>query len=241
MEKKNMRIKKDITIADQIAAINYIMDYYLTDDEYTPYYAGIARAEAIAKFFIEGVTFDENEYVYDCIEEDDELRELVQKFYFDVAEDENAEKHNKDNEQYINIMQFIVGNVNEKLEFEKQKRIHCTDEKRKLFSSISSFVADLDKSLGNIANLELSELTPEIIEKAKGIIENLSGKDITSDTLSEVIKNAVDFKVPDTEIYKGQKEEIGNLKKMLNEERKKNKTLEKTIVDFNSRNVVSDK
>lgn len=66
MKKENMRIKENITISDQINVINYITDYYFTDGEYTPYYAGIAKIEAIALFFINGVKFDGDEYVYEC-------------------------------------------------------------------------------------------------------------------------------------------------------------------------------
>ena len=90
MKKENMEIKENITISDQINVINYITDYYFTDGEYTPYYAGIGKIEAIALFFIEGVEFDEDEYGYECVENDGELRKLVYKFCYDVANDKIA-------------------------------------------------------------------------------------------------------------------------------------------------------
>lgn len=92
MKKENMRIKENITISDKINVINYITDYYFTDGEYTPYYAGIAKIEAIALFFINGVKFDGDEYVYECVENDEELRKLVYKFCYDVANDKIAKK-----------------------------------------------------------------------------------------------------------------------------------------------------
>lgn len=227
MKKENMRIKENITISDQINVINYITDYYFTDGEYTPYYAGIGKIEAIALFFIDGVKFDNDEYVYECVENDEELRGLVHKFCYDIANDKVAKKHNVDNGKYIDIMRFVIENVNEKLEFEKQKRIHCTDEKSEFISSIS--------------NLKLSELTPDTIEKAKSIIDQLSDKEITADVVSDVIKNAVDFKVDESEVVDGLKSQIGNLCDLLKDERKKNKTLEKKVADFGARNVLADK
>ena len=167
MKKENMEIKENITISDQINVINYIMDYYFTDGEYTPYYAGIAKIEAIALFFINGVEFDGDEYVYECVENDKELRTLVHKFCYDVANGSVAKKHNTDNRKYIDVMRFVIENVNEKLEFEKQKRIHCTDEKSEFISSISNFINDLDSAMSNFSNLKLSELTPDMIEKSK--------------------------------------------------------------------------
>lgn len=241
MKKENMRIKGNITISDQINVINYITDYYFTDGEYTPYYAGIGKIEAIALFFIDGVKFDNDEYVYECVENDEELRGLVHKFCYDIANDKVAKKHNGDNRKYIDIMRFVIENVNEKLEFEKQKRIHCTEEKSEFISSISNFINDLDSAMSNFSNLKLSELTPDTIEKAKSIIDQLSDKEITADVVSDVIKNAVDVKIPESEMIDGLKEQIGNLRDLLRDERKKNKTLEKKVADFGARNVLADK
>lgn len=223
MKKNNLRIKENITTVDQINAINNILGYYWTDGEYTPYFADVAKIETIVKCFIEGYELEEGEFLYNCANEDKDMKKLVRQFLYDVADNANAKKHNKDNKKYIDIMSFVIVNVNEKLEFEKKKRIHCTDEKKAFLDGITSFISDLDKSLGNIANLELSKLTPEMMETASGIIAQLKDKEITPELVSEVIKNAVDFKVPENEIIEGQREEIGRLKEMLAEERVKNK------------------
>ena len=143
MKKENMRIKENITISDQVNVINYIMDYYFTDGEYAPYYAGIAKIEAIALYFIDGVEFNDDEYVYECVENDKELRTLVHKFCYDVANGSVAKKHNTDNRKYIDVMRFVIENVNEKLEFEKQKRIHCTNEKNRMMKDINDVMEEL--------------------------------------------------------------------------------------------------
>lgn len=233
MKKENLRIKKEITIVDQINAIDNIMDYYFTDGEYTPYYAEVAKVETIVKCFIEGYELEEGETRYVCAKNDKDLKKLVYQFCYDTADTAVAKKHNKDNKKYIDIMNFVIVNVNEKLEFEKQKRIHCSDEKKEFIESITSFVSDLDKALGNIANLELSKLTPDMMETATEIIEQLKGKEITPELISDIIKNAVDFKTPEYEIIEGQQKQIGKLKEMLKEEHEKNRNNDKqNIVDL---------
>ena len=54
MKKTNIRIK-DITLVDQINAIERIVSSYFVDGEYTPYYADQALVVAIVDNFIDGV------------------------------------------------------------------------------------------------------------------------------------------------------------------------------------------
>lgn len=241
MKKKNMKIKKDIKLIDQFAAINYIVDYYFTDGEYTPYYATVAKHEAVAKYFIDGITFEEEDIIYDCIVEDKKLLELVNKFNRNFDETDMAKQHNEENKQYLDIMDFVIVNVNEKLEFEKQKVIHNSDVINYTMMQVATFVNDLDSAIANFSNLELSKLTPEVVETSLNVLKQLKDKDITPDVLSDVIKNAVDVKIPESEMVDGLKEQIGNLQNLLNEERKENNKLNKKILDFNARNVISDK
>lgn len=241
MKKNNLRIKENITMLDKINAIDNIVNYYFTDGEYTPYYADVAKIETIVKYFVKGYKLEDGEYLFECANKDKDMKKLVRQFLYDVADTAVAKKHNKDNKQYIDIMNFVIVNVNEKLEFEKQKRIHCADEKKAFLDSITSFVSDLDKSLGNIANLELSKLTPEMMETASGIIAQLKDKEITPELVSEVVKNAVDFKVPENEIIEGQRKQIGELKRMLQEERAKNEKLKKKNVKDNDKASVNNK
>ena len=241
MKKNNLKIKEKITMADQINAINNILSYYFTDGEYTPYYAEVAKIETIVKCFIEGYELEKGEYRYDCANNDKDMKKLVLQFCYDTADTAIAKKRNKDNKKYIDIMNYVTVNVNEKLEFEKQKRIHCADEKKSFLDNITSFISDLDKSLSNIANLELSKLTPEMIETASGIIAQLKDKEITPELISDIVKNAVDFKIPENEIIKGQQEQIGRLNEMLKEERAKNKKFDKKNENDKKDNVVDFK
>ncbi len=241
MKKENMRIKENIRLIDQISAINDIVDYYFIDNKYVPYYADIARVEAIVNNFIEGVTFDEDEYIYDCVMNDKELSELVHRFYFnDSKPDVAAKKKNQENKKYLDIMAYVAVNVNEIIEVRKQEMIHCTNEKRNFLNGLTEFIVDIDSSISNFANLDLTKLTPDVVETATKIMNQLKDKEITPDLVSDVIKNAIDFKVPETEIYEGQRKQIGNLQNLLKEERDKNNELEKKIVKFEARNAISE-
>lgn len=191
MKKENMRIKENITISDQINVINYITDYYFTDGEYTPYYAGIGKIEAIALFFIDGVKFDNDEYVYECVENDKELRGLVYKFCYDIANNKVAKKHNGDNGKYIDIMRFVIENVNEKLEFEKQKRIHCTDEKNRMMKDINDVMEELVELAKNIKYAAKPVIeNPEFTTQAVSVLKKLNGADVLNrDTFIDIVMN----------------------------------------------------
>lgn len=240
MKKENMRIKENIRLIDQISAINDIVDYYFIDNKYVPYYADIARVEAIVNNFIEGVTFDEDEYIYDCVMNDKELSELVHRFYFNDSKSDVAKKKNRENKKYLDIMAYIAVNVNEIVEVRKQELIHCTSEKRNFLNGLTEFIVDIDSSISNFANLDLTKLTPDVVETATKIMNQLKDKEITPDLVSDVIKNAIDFKVPETEIYEGQRKQIWNLQNLLKEERDKNNELEKKIVKFEARDAISE-
>ena len=191
MKKENMRIKENITISDKINVINYITDYYFTDGEYTPYYAGIGKIEAIALFFIDGVEFDDDEYVYECVENDKELITLVHKFCYDVANGSVAKKHNTDNRKYIDVMRFVIENVNEKLEFEKQKRIHCTDEKNRMMKDINDVMEELVELAKNIKYAAKPVIeNPEFTTQAVSVLKKLNGADVLNrDTFIDIVMN----------------------------------------------------
>ena len=193
MKKENMRIKENITTSDQINVINYIMDYYFTDGEYTPYYAGIAKIEAIALYFIDGVEFNDDEYVYGCVENDKELRTLVHKFCYDVANGSVAKKHNTDNRKYIDVMRFVIENVNEKLEFEKQKRIHCTDEKNRMMKDINDVMEELVELAKNIKYAAKPVIeNPEFTTQAVSVLKKLNVADVLNrDTFIDIVMNLV--------------------------------------------------
>ena len=219
-----MKVKSKITIVDQIRAIETIVSYCFTDGQYTPYYMEMGKLEAIVENFIVGCTINENEYVYELMGKHKDLNDLVMKFLTKSDDGEESD--------YVKIMNFVMNNVYEIVEFKKQKLIRSTENLDIACTTLVEFISDLDKALGNLRNLDLSQLTPEVIDTGLNIMNQLKDKDINADVLTDVIKNAVDFKVPETEIYEGQREQIGRLQDLLKEERDKNKELADKIVKF---------
>lgn len=77
MELNNPKIKKDITLTDKVKVIESIVSSYFTNGIYTPYYAEQAKVIAIAYNFLEGVTFDDDDRVYDLVNSDEKLSSLI--------------------------------------------------------------------------------------------------------------------------------------------------------------------
>lgn len=84
MKKTNIRAKNFSTVTVDMKSdiINTIVNSYFQinnggEIEYTPYLAPIGRAIAIAKYLIEGIEFDKDEYIYDTIKDDEEITTLI--------------------------------------------------------------------------------------------------------------------------------------------------------------------
>ena len=85
MKKTNPDIKNEYTLKmqDEIDAIEMIADMFfrgITDDDgntttkYTPYLEKVGQVNAIARYFLTGIEFDEGEDVYDAVMEDINIR-----------------------------------------------------------------------------------------------------------------------------------------------------------------------
>lgn len=117
MKKENVRIKANISMQDKVDAIEYIASAYFTNDKdgnekYTPYFADMAKVEAIVDFFLEGVEFENEDIKYDCIIGDEELTALV----INIIE---PFKYT----QEISTFDFVMNNVKDKVEYLKEKHI----------------------------------------------------------------------------------------------------------------------
>lgn len=120
MKKNNVKIKENITLMDQIHAIESITSSYFTDGEYTPYFAELAAILAILRNFITGIEFKEGEDIYDMVQNDDELRTLINQFLIPPNEQPSDENH----DDYYGLMAFVNDSVVDKVSFLKQMTIH---------------------------------------------------------------------------------------------------------------------
>ena len=126
MKKTNPDIKNEYTLKmqDEINAIEMIADMFfreITDDDgntttkYTPYLEKVGQVNAIARYFLTGIEFDEGEDVYDAVMEDINIRPLVNKFLISNY-DEITTREQK-------IMAHVMDEVYEIVSFRKAKML----------------------------------------------------------------------------------------------------------------------
>lgn len=217
MKKNNVKIKDNITIVDEISAIKNIASYYFTDGEYTPYYAEMGKVTAIAQNFLSGVEFDEEDYIYELVMTNEDLYKCVNKFLVPSVSKSDA--------QYFNCMERIMKQVDDIVEFEKQKLIHNTDA----FSVVGTMCMAVKDILDNyIQNTEL----------AQGFIEDLKTSGITEETLTNAVRKAADqFKMPESDVIEGQRERIAEQQAQLQEKEAEIQELRKWKREYMARNV----
>lgn len=212
MKKENVKIKSNITIVDEISTIQSIVEYYFTDGEYTPYYADMAKTTAVAQNFLDGVEFEAEDYVYECVMTNDDLYKCVNKFLVPSTIKSDA--------QYYNRMERIMKHVEDIVEFKKQELIHNTDAFR--------IVGDMCMALKDIMDSYTQNA-----ELAKTFITDLQKSGITEETLTNAVRNAADqFKPSENEIIEGQRKRIAEQQAQLQEMQGRIQEMNKKVRGF---------
>jgi len=149
MKKDNLVMKETLTVRERAAMTMDIVDSYFNKNEetgevvYTPYFRDMAELIAFVTYFIEGISFDENENLYEAIMNDDD----VMYFYH----------------EYLNmhvLRDKINNDVYDIVEFKKQQIIHNNKSSLdSLLDTINEVVKKLDDSL-NIK--EIMPLIPKL-------------------------------------------------------------------------------
>lgn len=206
MKKNNVRIKENISFVDKVNVIKEIVVSYFVAGNYTPYYRERATVIAIVNNFIEGIEFEDKEEVYNSVCEDIEIMEIVEKF------------------KTTHHMSMINKNVDDIVEFEKQRIIHGSSD----LETIAEFCKMISNVLSNFSNLRLDLITPEAIEVGKEFVNKMKDQEITEETLTNVFSSIVEnHKMPETEIYEQQRLRIEEQQKMLEEKENELKELRK--------------
>lgn len=212
MKKENVKIKSNITIVDEISTIQSIVEYYFTDGDYTPYYADMAKTTAVAQNFLDGVEFEAEDYVYECVMTNDDLYKCVNKFLVPSTIKSDA--------QYYNRMERIMKHVEDIVEFKKQKLIHNTDA--------FGIVGDMCMALKDIMDSYTQNA-----ELAKTFITDLQKSGITEETLTNAVRNAADkFKPSENEIIEGQRKRIAEQQAQLQEMQGRIQEMNKKVRGF---------
>ena len=234
MTKKNLKIKDTITMVDKVNAIEAIVNSAFDEDgSYTPYYVDIKKVEVIV--------LADDEYTYEVAINDKDVNKLVNRFFCNIEDSDKARKENEKNVTYISIMNDVMANAGNKIEFIKQEVINCTYMKNEFYSNFNNMVSNVNKAIENFANLDLSRLDEDTITTALGIMNQMKDKELTPELITDVIKNAVSFEVPETEIYEGQRKHIEEQNARIKEQEQEIIELRKWKRDNEVRNVLNDK
>lgn len=199
MRKTNMKIKENISFADKINAIEYIVASHFSFDEddyindYTPYFYEIATMEAYVKYFIEGLEFDEGEYIYSSISEDDEVMDLIKNF-------------RKEN---YSIISYIEENVVDKVNFMKQKYLNDLSNKK---DSLSNLLDVLSTGITSFFN----QLKPNEINE---FMKKFNESGFTADNLVDSFLQSDYKKKKDEEVLDVKNEQIRELSKIVGDDK----------------------
>lgn len=192
---KYVKIKPVITLTDEKKAIDFIVDYMFEGGEYTPWNKEAALITAIAVYFIDGVEFEKDDVIYDCVMQDQNLHAHVNKFFYNV---DKSDKKNDINFTYINTKNYVMESVQKIVDFKLQKMIHCTDEKHEMYTEIAEManaVANIGRNVQVAAKPVLEN--PESIGMIMNILKKMNEskmlnakaiRDVMVDTVMDVQK-----------------------------------------------------
>lgn len=123
MKFENVKIKENISFKDKIDAIEYITSAHFNDGNYMPYMSEPAQIVAIMNYFVDGYEIEDNDGIidiYDNVVNTKLLFNIASKFY-------HSENMTDEYKEYRDIMDFVMFNVKEKVEFSKKVVIANTE------------------------------------------------------------------------------------------------------------------
>jgi len=256
MKKNNPEIKNEytLTMQDEIDAITMIANIFFKDIEnedgtistiYTPYLEKIGQVNAISRYFISGIEFEENEDVYNSVMNDKDIRPLIDNFSVPFDKDvKNIEFHQKifcdvmdkvydivDYRKAVNLAQ-IQNESNSVLTYKLLELIDKETEKNEreiqANEKLSAWIDKQREYEENINKLVTPEMQKNFIENfdINGMVETIYKK------ISEGDLHKKNLEIRDANrTIREQKNKIIELQDVFTKEKQKE----------NAKNVVSDK
>ena len=226
MKITELKVKENITPDIIAEAIEYISNSCFVGGTYNPYYRSFTEKIAIVQFFLDGIEFEDGDSLFAICELDD-VKKLIAKFYGDKRINE-----------YSPIMEVVNHNVDEIIEFRKQRLIHGVDAIESIAKNIEditgrlnefgNFIGDLDVALGNLLKTDFDAINEDDIENARKLADKFANGD-----MAKALKEAANF-----DIDKASQEVIDAKNKQIEELQKRNALLEK---EHGARNVLAFK
>lgn len=195
-----LKIKENVEPEVIAEAIEFIANSCFVNGGYNPYYQSFAERMAVVRYFLDGIEFDENDSLF-IISELDEIKKLVNRFFADEKFSDSAR-----------LMNVVRSNAEKIIEFRKERLIHGADALELIANRIDEFgkfISDLDVVLGNLVNLDLSNMTQDDIENGRKLVEKMANGDVV-----QVLKEAANFDIDSAtqEIIDAKNAEIEKLK-----------------------------
>ena len=226
MKITELKVKENITPDIIAEAIEYISNSCFIGGTYNPYYRSFSEKMAIVQFFLDGIEFEDGDSLFEICELDD-VKKLIAKFYGD-----------KRINGYSPIMEVVNHNVDDIVEFRKQRLIHGVDAIESIAKNVEditgrlnefgNFISDLDAALGNILKLDFNAINEEDVENARKLADKFANGD-----MAKALKEAANF-----DIDKASQEVIDAKNEQIKKLEERNKELEK---EHNARNVLTFK
>ncbi len=203
MKKTAMKLKESLTLTEKVMAIKNIVSSNFMDDDYTPYYDKLGRITAIIRYFIDGIELEDDDKLLELYDSDKELRDMVDSIL----------KGNINNDTLEDDWLFVMMQAADKIDFMKRKLIHHNYDLEKIVDAANVII----DSLENFSKLQLSKLTPEMIQTGMTVMKKLADNNVelNQETISSIIKDAVAFDMDKAtaDIIDSKNEEIRELRK----------------------------
>lgn len=198
-----MKLKESLTLTEKVMAIKNIVSSNFMDDDYTPYYDKLGRITAIIRYFIDGIELEDDDKLLELYDSDKELRDMVDSIL----------KGNINNDTLEDDWLFVMMQAADKIDFMKRKLIHHNYDLEKIVDAANVII----DSLENFSKLQLSKLTPEMIQTGMTVMKKLADNNVelNQETISSIIKDAVAFDMDKAtaDIIDSKNEEIRELRK----------------------------
>lgn len=171
MKIENLKIKEDISFDDKVMAVDYIVGRLFEFDEdgfvsdYVPYYMEPAQVEALVTFFMEGISFEDGETIYDSAIQNEEVNAMIDSFFV-----KSKRKTTLSYQQQV--MRFVMECVAEKLQFMKQLYLNRILTRR---DSLGEFLDHLSKKIDELDIAKFNGIDMNAMNKFMNTISSANG------------------------------------------------------------------
>lgn len=177
MKIENLKVKENISFDDKVMAVDYIVGRLFEFDEdgfvsdYAPYYMEPAQVEAIVTFFMEGISFEDGETIYDSAIQNEEVNVMIDSFFVNSKRKTTLSYQQQ-------VMRFVMECVAEKLQFMKQLYLNRILTRRdslgEFLDRLSKKIDELDVTKFNAIDMNAMNQFMNTVSSTNGDVEKIA-------------------------------------------------------------------